>query len=89
MLWLKLYLIITLKKIKLSGQMCTQKAKRLNLKQAKIMPKNIEDKEGKGWELSIGLYPGILLGIRSYINENYNEHVVYLPFVDICLIVDK
>jgi|TARA_B100001063_G_scaffold42530_1_gene36347 hypothetical protein len=69
--------------------MCTQKAKRLNLKKVKIMPKNIEDKEGKGWELSIGLYPGILLGIRSYINENYNEHVVYLPFVDICLIVDK
>lgn len=69
--------------------MCTQKAKHLNLKQAKIMSKNTEDKEGKGWELSIGLYPGILLGIRSYINENYNEHVVYLPFVDICLIVDK
>jgi len=89
MLWLKLYLIITPKKIKLSVQMCTQKAKRLNLKKVKIMPKNIEDKEGKGWELSIGLYPGILLGIRSYINENYNEHVVYLPFVDICLIVDK
>ena len=53
------------------------------------MLKNTEDKEGKGWELSIGLYPGILLGIRSYINEDYNEHVVYLPFVDICLIIDK
>ena len=53
------------------------------------MPKNIEDKESKGWELSIGLYPGILLGIRSYMNENYNEHVIYLPFVDICLIIDK
>jgi len=87
--WLKLYLIITIKKIKLSGQMYTQKAKHLNLKKVKIMSKNIEDKEGKGWELSIGLYPGILLGIRSYINENYNEHVIYLPFVDICLIVDK
>ena len=66
-----------------------QKAKLLNLKQVKIMPKNIEDKESKGWELSNGLYPGILLGIRSYINENYNEHVIYLPFVDICLIIDK
>ena len=69
--------------------MCTQKAKLLNLKKVKIMLKNTEDKEGKGWELSIGLYPGILLGIRSYINEDYNEHVVYLPFVDICLIIDK
>ncbi len=66
-----------------------QKAKLLNLKQVKIMSKNIEDKESKGWELSIGLYPGILLGIRSYMNENYNEHVIYLPFVDICLIIDK
>ena len=87
--WLKLYLIITIKKIKLSGQMYTQKAKHLNLKKVKIMSKNIEDKGGKGWELSIGLYPGILLGIRSYINENYNEHVIYLPFIDICLTVDK
>ncbi len=69
--------------------MCTQKAKLLNLKKVKIMLKNTGDKEGKGWELSIGLYPGILLGIRSYLNENYNEHVVYLPFVDICLIIDK
>ena len=69
--------------------MYTQKVKRLNLKQVKIMSKNTEDKEGKGWELSIGFYPGILLGIRSYINESYNEHVVYLPFIDICLIVDK
>ena len=66
-----------------------QKAKLLNLKKVKIMLKNTKDNGGKGWELSIGLYPGILLGIRSYINEDYNEHVVYLPFVDICLIIDK
>tara|TARA_B100000767_G_scaffold49346_1_gene44341 strand:- start:2310 stop:2513 length:204 start_codon:yes stop_codon:yes gene_type:complete len=66
-----------------------QKAKRLNLKKVKIMSKNIKDKVGKGWELSVGFYPGILLGIRSYLNTDYNEHVVYLPFVDICLIIDK
>ena len=53
------------------------------------MLKNIEGKEDKGWELSVGFYPGILLGIRSYLNTDYNEHVVYLPFVDICLIIDK
>ena len=53
------------------------------------MSKNIEDKGGKGWELSIGFYPGILLGVRSYINESFNEHVLYLPFVDLCLIIDK
>jgi len=69
--------------------MCTQKAKPHNLKKAKTMLKNTEGKEGKSWELSIGFYPGILLGIRSYLNTDYNEHVVYLPFVDICLIIDK
>jgi hypothetical protein len=53
------------------------------------MSKSIGDKGGKGWELSIGLYPGILLGIRSYLNKEYNEHVLYLPFVDLCLIIDK
>lgn len=53
------------------------------------MLKNIEDKGGKGWELSMGFYPGILLGVRSYMNESFNEHVLYLPFVDLCLIIDK
>ena len=53
------------------------------------MLKNTEDKGGRSWELSIGFYPGILLGIRSYLNTDYNEHVVYLPFVDICLTIDK
>ncbi len=69
--------------------MYMQKVKLLNLKKVKIMLKNTEGKGGKGWELSIGLYPGILLGIRSYLNANYDEHVVYLPFIDICLIIDK
>jgi|11_taG_2_1085331.scaffolds.fasta_scaffold00552_12 hypothetical protein len=69
--------------------MCTQKAKLHNLKKVKTMLKNTEGKDAKGWELSIGLYPGILLGIRSYINKDYNEHVVYLPFIDFCLIIDK
>lgn len=41
------------------------------------------------WELSIGLYPGVLIGIRSYVEENFTEHVLYLPFVDICLTTFK
>ena len=40
------------------------------------MSKNIEDKGGKGWELSIGFYPGILLGVRSYINENPISYIM-------------
>lgn len=41
------------------------------------------------WELSIGMYPGILLGVRSYVEEEFVEHVLYLPFVDISLLIYK
>ena len=40
--------------------------------------------------LSIGLYPGVLLGIRTY-NEEYEDgrrlttHALYLPFIDFCV----
>ena len=44
----------------------------------------------RNWELSIGIYPGILIGIRTYEEKNFNEHVLYLPFcVDIALTIDK
>ena len=34
------------------------------------------------WEFSIGLYPGVLIGMRTYDYENSRLHVFYLPFVD-------
>jgi len=34
-------------------------------------------------EISIGLYPGILIGFRSYVEEEYTTHVIYLPFIDV------
>ena len=37
----------------------------------------------KAWRISIGLYPGILIGIRSYEQKEVTLHVLYLPFVDI------
>ena len=37
------------------------------------------------WSLSIGFYPGILLGARSYDEGNKTTHVLYLPFIDIAL----
>ena len=43
----------------------------------------------KNWELSIGLYPGILIGVRSYVEQDYVQHVVYLPFIDFCLEIEK
>ena len=48
------------------------------------------------WEISIGLYPGILLGFRSYELEDSDDdgteftqttHVVYIPFIDISLTI--
>ena len=41
--------------------------------------------KNKDWELSFGVYPGILLGFRTYAEVNKSNHVLYLPFVDICL----
>ena len=38
------------------------------------------------WELGLGLYPGILVGMRSYRYEDGSvDHVFYLPFVEIIL----
>ena len=41
----------------------------------------------KDWELSFGFYPGILLGFRTYTEVNKQNHVLYLPFIDICLVI--
>ena len=41
------------------------------------------------WELSVGFYPGILLGFRSYDQDDRVNHVLYLPFVDACLTILK
>ena len=41
------------------------------------------------WELSVGFYPGIIIGFRTYVQEDRNNHVLYLPFIDICLTVLK
>jgi hypothetical protein len=46
----------------------------------------------KGWELSVGFYPGLLIGMRSYAipgNSKRVDHVFYLPLVDLCLTVYK
>lgn len=44
-----------------------------------------------GWELSIGLYPGVLLGVRSYEFKGggITDHVLYVPFLELCLTVYK
>jgi len=41
------------------------------------------------WEFSVGFYPGVLFGLRTYREQKRNNHVVYLPFVDFCLTTFK
>jgi len=42
-----------------------------------------------GWEISLGLYPGVLFGFRSYINHDVENHVLYIPFIDVCLTIQR
>ena len=41
------------------------------------------------WEFSVGFYPGILFGMRTYTERNKQNHVIYLPLVDFCLTTFK
>jgi hypothetical protein len=49
------------------------------------MEKKIKD----NWSLSIGLYPGILLGMRTYEEPKQIVYVIYMPFVDLALTIYK
>jgi len=46
-------------------------------------------KNKSNWELSFGFYPGIIVGFRSYQEKKKTNHVIYLPFMDACLTVNK
>ena len=41
----------------------------------------------KDWDLSIGFYPGILIGMRTYGSQIGGKvsHVFFLPLVDLCI----
>ena len=69
--------------------MYTQKKEIVIINKAKIMSKNTKGKAAKQWSLSLGTYPGILLGIRSYEGETHRQHVVYLPFIDLAFEIEK
>ena len=43
------------------------------------------NKEKWNWSLSIGFYPGVLFGTRSYEEEHSITYVFYIPFIDIAL----
>jgi len=39
----------------------------------------------RNWQIEIGIYPGILFGVRTYENESTTEHVLYLPIIEFIL----
>jgi len=42
------------------------------------------------YEVTIGTYPGFLIGARTYKGKNGKiDHVIYLPFIDICISITK
>jgi hypothetical protein len=44
------------------------------------------DKEiKKNWTISLGFYPGICLGRRTYEEPEQTSYVFYIPFVDVAL----
>lgn len=48
-----------------------------------------ENENESAWFLELGLYPGILLGFRTYDQGEYNTHVLYFPFFEIALSIYK
>jgi hypothetical protein len=50
------------------------------------MLKNQEVKgDDPSWSISLGFYPGILFGIRTYVEEKQTAYVFYLPFIDLAI----
>ena len=42
------------------------------------------------YEVSIGTYPGFVIGVRTYKGKNGKvNHIIYLPFIDICISTTK
>jgi hypothetical protein len=85
----KMNLVVFNKKPKISRPGVHAKSKTSNLKQSKNYVKNIEDKENSDWNISIGFYPGLLIGMRTYYSEDYVQHVIYLPLIDIAIEIER
>ena len=49
----------------------------------------MDKKEERNWSISIGFYPGVVLGLRTYEEDEQTTHVLYFPFVDIALEIYK
>jgi hypothetical protein len=49
----------------------------------------MQTEENKGWAISLGFYPGILIGMRTYRNPGLTSHVFYIPFFDIAIQIEN
>jgi|TARA_B110000977_G_C10885411_1_gene419200 hypothetical protein len=49
----------------------------------------MKDKEQKAWILTMGFYPGVLFGFRSYEEKEFTTHVLYIPFVDFAIEIEN
>ena len=47
------------------------------------------DKSKKNWSISLGFYPGILAGVRTYEEPEQTTYVIYIPFIDVALEIFK
>tara|TARA_R110000824_G_scaffold245668_1_gene434738 strand:- start:235 stop:387 length:153 start_codon:yes stop_codon:yes gene_type:complete len=43
----------------------------------------------KSFDINVGIYPGFLIGIRTYKDYDANTHAIYLPFFSIHIVVFK
>ena len=53
------------------------------------MSKNTEGKVAKEWSISLGTYPGILFGVRTYHGDTHTQYVFYLPFIDLAIEIEN
>ena len=52
------------------------------------MKEDNEDLSGQ-WAISLGFYPGVIFGVRSYRTEELTTHVFYVPFIDVAVQIFK
>jgi len=45
----------------------------------------MDKKIKNNWSLSLGFYPGILFGIRTYEEKDQTTFVLYIPLIDLAL----
>jgi hypothetical protein len=48
-----------------------------------------ENPNESAWSISIGFYPGVLIGMRTYPEQDHTTHVFYLPFIDLAIEIYK